>query len=73
MPKDANHLGKGILAQTAELVVYDKEEQLPDTDIVQLQPEVVMEVDEADEAEEVEEETWDAGDQNKKLSRIKKQ
>ncbi len=30
LPKDPNHLGKGILSQLAELQVYDLEDELPD-------------------------------------------
>lgn len=30
LPKDSNHLGRGILSQQAELVVYDGVEELPD-------------------------------------------
>ncbi len=31
LPKDINHLGKGVLSQEAELTVYDPRDVLPDT------------------------------------------
>jgi hypothetical protein len=34
LPKDPNHLGKGILSQLAELQVFDLEDELPDLTVV---------------------------------------
>jgi hypothetical protein len=34
LPKDANHLGKGILSQLSELQVYDTEDELPDLTVI---------------------------------------
>ena len=44
LPKDPNHLGKGILSQISELAVYDKEEKLPDVSEVTAEGEVVESV-----------------------------
>jgi hypothetical protein len=41
LPKDPNHLGKGILSQLAELQVYDEEDELPDLTVVNTAGDVV--------------------------------
>lgn len=32
LPKDPNHLGRGILSQNAEMVIYNQEDDLPEGD-----------------------------------------
>jgi len=40
LPKDLNHMGKGILSQIAEMDIYDKEEDLPDVMTVTVEDEL---------------------------------
>jgi hypothetical protein len=34
IPKDPGHLGRGILSQQADLIIYDPDDELPDLTMV---------------------------------------
>jgi hypothetical protein len=74
LPKDSNHLGRGILSQQAELVVYDGVEELPDIPEPQPSNSKRARLQQAEEDEDTEEQDQEdmAGDgPAQRLSRIK--
>jgi hypothetical protein len=61
LPKDANHLGRGLLSQKAELVVYNVEE-LPDIEPSTSKRARVQETEEEEDNEDMEEHDMDEED-----------